>query len=114
MTVLSACLAKKKNSTAIKWSAKAFRSNVPEKPRIQPFSFPIKHRLGKDITVSCFAMEGQPPLKFAWAKDGREISNGAKFTVEQATAKMSTLTIHEVSAADIGNYTCGVSNNEGQ
>lgn len=84
-----------------------------EKPRIQPFSFPIKHRLGKDITVSCFAMEGQPPLKFSWAKDGTEISNGAKFTVEQATAKISTLTIHGVSAADIGNYTCGVSNNEG-
>ncbi|KAK8765881.1 hypothetical protein V5799_007339 [Amblyomma americanum] len=86
---------------------------VEEKPKIQPFSFPKQHRLGKDITVSCFATEGQPPLSFAWSKDGGKIENGKKFTTEHVAGKMSTLAIHKVTGADVGNYTCTVSNNVG-
>ncbi|KAK8780167.1 hypothetical protein V5799_018495 [Amblyomma americanum] len=86
---------------------------VEEKPKIQPFSFPKQHRLGKDITVSCFATEGQPPLSFAWSKDGAKIDNGKKFTIEHVAGKISTLAIHKVTGADVGNYTCTVSNSVG-
>ncbi|XP_049276092.1 titin-like [Rhipicephalus sanguineus] len=83
-------------------------------PKIQPFFFPKNHPMGKDVTVSCFASEGQPPLSFSWLKDGAKIVSGSKFAVKQPLDKMSTLTIHEVAAADIGNYTCEAKNDAGR
>ncbi|KAH9364291.1 hypothetical protein HPB48_008471 [Haemaphysalis longicornis] len=87
--------------------------NIPDLPKIQPFSFPRNHPIGKDVTVSCFATEGQPPFAFTWLKDEREVASGSKFTVKYPVEKMSMLIIHEVSAVDIGNYTCQVSNDAG-
>ncbi|XP_037555304.2 titin [Dermacentor silvarum] len=86
---------------------------LTESPKIQPFSFPKNHPVGKDVTVTCFATEGALPLTFAWLKDGRKLASGSKFAVRNALDKMSTLIIHEVSGADIGNYTCQVSNEAG-
>ncbi|KAH7975126.1 hypothetical protein HPB49_024198 [Dermacentor silvarum] len=84
-----------------------------EAPKIQPFFFPKNHPVGKDVTVSCFASEGQPPLSFSWLKDEVKIASGSKFAVRHPLDKMSTLTIHEVAAADIGNYTCEAKNDGG-
>ncbi|KAH7958040.1 hypothetical protein HPB51_027977 [Rhipicephalus microplus] len=86
---------------------------LTEVPKIQPFFFPKNHAIGKDVTVSCFASEGHPPLLFTWRKDGARIPSGSKFSVRQPIDKMSTLTIHEVAAADIGNYTCEAANEGG-
>ncbi|KAM7294611.1 hypothetical protein ISCGN_024117 [Ixodes scapularis] len=83
---------------------------VEELPKIQPFSFPTNHPLGKDVVVSCFAMEGQQPLTFHWFKDGRRITSNTKLVIEHISGKMATLAIREVAAEDIGNYTCQVSN----
>ncbi|XP_075560500.1 cell adhesion molecule Dscam1-like isoform X6 [Dermacentor variabilis] len=94
-------------------SVTAATSFAVEIPKIQPFFFPKNHPIGKDVTVSCFASEGQPPLSFSWLKDEVKIPSGPKFAVRHPLDKMSTLTIHEVAAADIGNYTCEAKNDGG-
>ncbi|XP_075526205.1 cell adhesion molecule Dscam2-like [Dermacentor variabilis] len=86
---------------------------LTESPKIQPFSFPKNHPVGKDVTATCFATEGVLPLSFAWLKDGKKLASGSKFAVRNPLDKMSTLIIHKVSGADIGNYTCQVSNEAG-
>ncbi|KAH9364293.1 hypothetical protein HPB48_008469 [Haemaphysalis longicornis] len=86
---------------------------VQDPPKIQPFFFPSNHPIGRDLTVSCFATEGQPPLAFTWLKAQEKIDSGAKFVVKQPVETMSTLTIQKVSAVDVGNYTCQVSNDAG-
>ncbi|KAG0439399.1 hypothetical protein HPB47_016663, partial [Ixodes persulcatus] len=86
---------------------------VKDAPKIQPFSFPTNPPLGKDVAATCFVVEGHQPLKFQWFKDGRRIDTSARLTIEQMSVKMATLTVHGVSAEDIGNYTCQVSNGAG-
>ncbi|XP_049514067.1 titin-like [Dermacentor silvarum] len=86
---------------------------LTESPKIQPFFFPKNHPVGKDVTVTCFATEGALPLTFQWLKDGEILAGGSKFAVKNPLEKMSTLIIHQVSGADIGNYTCRVSNEAG-
>lgn len=63
--------------------------------------------------MPCFATAGEQPLSFHWFKDNQRIGNNAKLAVEQVAGKITTLTIHKVSAEDIGNYTCRVSNSAG-
>ncbi|CAN7943610.1 unnamed protein product, partial [Ixodes hexagonus] len=82
-------------------------------PKIQPFSFPTNPALGKDVAVSCFVTEGQQPLTFQWFKNDRRIHTNAKLSTELVAVKMTTLTVHKISAEDIGNYTCRVSNAAG-
>ncbi|CAN8002018.1 unnamed protein product [Ixodes hexagonus] len=82
-------------------------------PRIQPFSFPTNPPLGKDVAVSCFVIEGQQPLTFQWFKNDRRINTDVKLTIELVSGKMATLAVHQISAEDIGNYTCRVSNAAG-
>ncbi|KAM7294612.1 hypothetical protein ISCGN_024118 [Ixodes scapularis] len=83
-------------------------------PKIQPFSFPSNPPLGKDVAVFCFVTEGQQPLTFQWFRNDRRINANDKLTIEQVSGKMASLAVHEISAEDIGNYTCRVSNAAGR
>ncbi|KAL3203346.1 hypothetical protein MRX96_041928 [Rhipicephalus microplus] len=83
---------------------------VTEGPKIQPFSFPNDAQLGKDAAVSCFAVRGHQPLEFSWLKNGVRADAIPNVEVEEIAGKISTLTLKKVSAAEIGNYTCRVSN----
>ncbi|KAK8780166.1 hypothetical protein V5799_018494 [Amblyomma americanum] len=84
-----------------------------EAPKIQPFSFANDEQLGKDISVTCAAVRGHQPLHFAWLKNGVRADSASNVEVEEIAGKISTLTVRKLSAADIGNYTCRISNAAG-
>ncbi|XP_042142836.1 Down syndrome cell adhesion molecule homolog isoform X4 [Ixodes scapularis] len=85
-----------------------------EPPRIQPFSFPKNPPPKKKVVVSCVAVEGDEPLSFTWLKGGRPVTTGQRIAVSVLSANIVSLTIPEVTAEDIGNYTCIVSNKAGK
>lgn len=87
---------------------------VSDAPKLQPFYFPKNHPLNKKVVVSCVAMEGDEPLSFAWLKDGRSLAQEQRVFVAKLTENMASLTIPEVTAEDIGNYTCVASNKAGR
>lgn len=68
----------------------------------------------KKVVVSCVAMEGDEPLSFAWLKNGQPVSSNRGVIVAMFTANIASLTIPEVTAMDVGNYTCVVSNKAGK
>ncbi|KAL3203347.1 hypothetical protein MRX96_041929 [Rhipicephalus microplus] len=84
---------------------------VSEAPRLQPFYFPKEHPLLETLVVSCIAIRGTQPVHFAWLKDGRPVEHGGgRAVAQQLSATLSTLTIPQVTAQDVGNYTCRASN----
>lgn len=90
-----------------------FISVFPEPPRVQQFSFPQNPALKTKVVVSCVAT-GDEPLSFTWSKGGRLLTTGQRITVSILSANVASLTISQVTAEDIGNYTCVVSNNVGK
>ncbi|KAH7976677.1 hypothetical protein HPB52_018022 [Rhipicephalus sanguineus] len=82
-----------------------------EPPRLQPFTFPVIKQASKKVTVHCAVFEGTEPLEFVWLKDGLKLSSSAgRNQVKQLSATVSSLTIPQVGAGDVGNYTCTASN----
>uniref|UniRef100_A0A4D5RT34 Putative cell adhesion molecule n=1 Tax=Ixodes scapularis TaxID=6945 RepID=A0A4D5RT34_IXOSC len=82
-------------------------------PRIQPFNFPKTEQMPKKVIVHCAVLEGREPFKFTWLKDGVTLVSGRKLQVKILSEALSSLTILDVGAEDIGNYTCTVSNSAG-
>lgn len=64
------------------------------------------------VIVHCAALEGAEPLTFVWLKNGARISPNQKVTVKHHS-ESSSLTIANVGAEDIGNYSCTVTNAAG-
>ncbi|KAK8780163.1 hypothetical protein V5799_018491, partial [Amblyomma americanum] len=84
-------------------------------PKIQAFNFPKNQQVGKKVVVSCVAVEGDEPMSFTWFKNGQPLTSaGQRVKSAKLTENMASLTILEVTAADIGNYTCVVSNSAGE
>lgn len=52
-------------------------------------------------------------MEFVWLKDGVKVDANRRLQVKQISETASTLTIPEVGAEDIANYTCAVSNAAG-
>ncbi|KAH7976676.1 hypothetical protein HPB52_018021 [Rhipicephalus sanguineus] len=86
---------------------------VAEAPKLQPVLIAKDHPLLETLVVSCIAIRGSQPLKFAWFKDGRSLDEGTRAQPRLLTDALSTLTIPKVTAEDVGNYTCRVSNSVG-
>nr|XP_054925248.1 cell adhesion molecule DSCAML1-like [Dermacentor andersoni] len=83
-------------------------------PRLHPFAFPKDHPLGQAIAVTCIASQGAQPLHFEWLKDGRPLPvEGRKAISKMVTATVSVLTLLDVGAEDVGNYTCTATNAAG-
>lgn len=78
---------------------------------IQPFSFPENVKIGKTVGVMCTVMDGQPPFKFLWEKDGSVLKNGVNINILE---KVSSLSVDPVVKTSSGNYTCIVSNSFGR
>lgn len=78
-----------------------------------PFRFPANLTLGKRAGILCVILDGEPPFKFSWLKDGREVANLEGISTAVVDEFTSTLTIARLGALSNGNYSCKVSNNVG-
>ncbi|EEC17786.1 titin, putative [Ixodes scapularis] len=94
--------------------AVASSSAQRDKPQIQPFSFPPNVNLGEKASLTCVAARGSGPFQFTWTQDGKPIINTASKYARTVVDDIATMTIEKVSAEDVGNYTCTVSNGAGR
>lgn len=61
----------------------------------------------------CVVIDGEPPFKFTWLKDGKEVTNLEGISTVVVDDFTSTLTIAKLGALSNGNYSCKVSNDAG-
>lgn len=64
-------------------------------------------------TVMCAVISGDPPLNFAWYKDGIHIKDHNSISIKTVDEFTSTLLITKLGPESNGNYTCKVSNVDG-
>lgn len=83
------------------------------RPEIKQFHFSGSLKSGKRSSVMCTVVDGDPPFKFSWLKDGKEITEGNSVTIRQIDDYASTLVITNLGPDHNGNYTCRVSNAAG-
>ncbi|XP_066145696.1 cell adhesion molecule Dscam1 isoform X41 [Euwallacea fornicatus] len=84
-------------------------------PRITPFYFednPVHS--GQSVQVSCFASEGDLPLRFTWKFNGGALEDFPEVSSTVLGKRMSSLLIESVSYEHAGNYTCAVANEAGE
>ncbi|XP_035205643.1 Down syndrome cell adhesion molecule-like isoform X9 [Stegodyphus dumicola] len=85
-----------------------------KKPEIRPFHFTGDLMSGKRVTLTCSVMDGDPPFRFQWLKDGTEI--GTQGNIQTKTFEedyFSNVVISKLDTNSNGNYTCRVSNSIG-
>ncbi|KAH8022254.1 hypothetical protein HPB51_023132 [Rhipicephalus microplus] len=88
-----------------------FRLRVNDAPVVTPFSFPTDLSEGSSAQVFCAISKGTLPVYFTWFKDGQTVSgDNVKVTTSET---FSALRISQVSATDVGNYTCFAKNLQG-
>lgn len=61
----------------------------------------------------CVVVEGDPPFKFTWFKDGKEVTGIPGISSAVVDDFTSTLSIETLGALSNGNYSCRVSNGAG-
>lgn len=84
-----------------------------DQPRIQPLAFPSNVNLGERVTVTCVAAVGRKPFDFVWMHDGKTLANSKRKYSRVVVDNIVTMTIEQVTAQDVGNYTCAVRNDFG-
>lgn len=80
------------------------------KPDIGPIHFSKDLRIGKRTVLTCSIIDGTPPFRFSWLKDGQELRETDIYSIKIVDDFTSTLSISNLSAQSNGNYTCKVSN----
>lgn len=81
-----------------------------------PFSFGEEtYHAEQPATLQCTIAEGDQPLIITWYKNDKVISsdNNNNITIMKLNRHLSVLTIEEVTADHIGNYTCSAKNSAG-
>lgn len=87
--------------------------SLGNKPEVS-VQFPVNLTYGKRVTVTCTAVDGDPPFIFSWFKDGSEIKETHGITIRRTSDEFaSTLFISKLDATSNGNYTCRVKNAKG-
>ncbi|GFT91507.1 titin [Nephila pilipes] len=82
-----------------------------EAPIIQPFSLPERIQIGRSLSLTCAVMSGTPPLNFKWYKNQKLLQTE---NIKSSNKKVSFLTIDPIVESSEGNYSCIVSNSNGQ
>ncbi|GFU50497.1 titin [Nephila pilipes] len=101
---------------AVNESPKIWHIYVPslvelEAPIIQPFSLPERIQIGRSLSLSCAVMSGTPPLNFKWYKNQKLLQTE---NIKSSNKKVSFLMIDPIVENSGGNYSCLVSNSNGQ
>lgn len=85
-----------------------------KKPKIKPFNFSDDLEEGLRTGVICMVTDGDPPFEFQWSKDGHSLTTDNKgISIRKMDDFTSFLTIERLDADSNGNYTCRVSNAQG-
>lgn len=58
----------------------------------------------------CAVTDGDPPFKFTWLKDGKDVVEGGTYSIRNVDDFTSNLAIKQLGPEHNGNYTCRVSN----
>lgn len=58
----------------------------------------------------CTVTYGDPPFKFLWLKDEKEIMESSTYSIRNVDEYTSNLAIKQLGPEHNGNYTCRVSN----
>nr|XP_042899031.1 titin-like [Parasteatoda tepidariorum] len=82
-------------------------------PVLNPMFVPPNIALGDNTELFCSIKRGKLPISFKWLHNGKEVTSKIKFKVTN-TETSSHLSIGEIQASDIGNYSCVASNVFGQ
>ena len=67
---------------------------------------------GSDLVLTCNVAKGSKPLRFQWFKNGVELSNTGRSTIENKDI-FSFFTLRNIDSNDVGNYSCVVTNKFG-
>ena len=87
-----------------------FLSVAESRLEIKPFHFSGILKSGKRTSVMCAVTDGDPPFKFTWLKDGKEIAESGTYMIRNVDDYTSNLAITHLGPEHNGNYTCKVSN----
>ncbi|XP_040074506.2 Down syndrome cell adhesion molecule-like protein Dscam2 [Ixodes scapularis] len=82
---------------------------VKQAPKIQPFTFNDKVRIGGRAVGSCIVVTAAAPLTFTWIKDGVQLRDKTGLSI-QNNRLVSLLIIETADVSSHGNYTCRASN----
>ncbi len=87
---------------------------LPVPPKVVPFSFGEESfHAGQPATLQCTVAEGDQPINIIWSKGPETVSDKHNITITKISRHLSILTIEEVAADHIGNYTCSAKNSVG-
>jgi len=84
-----------------------------DKPKINPFFFSKNLKVNEKASVFCSVSTGSPPFTFQWLKNGLSLLNLNAPRIH-LQPDFSVLSIDSISANDVGNYTCIISNHDGK
>lgn len=77
-------------------------------PVVTPVGSQITEIASVRISLTC-PIEGSPPPKITWKKDGKELVSGDRYFIDNE----GTLTVLQAVLKDTGNFTCSAQNEAG-
>lgn len=81
-------------------------------PKVSPLHFADELSVGMRTAVTCTVIDGEPPFKFMWYKDGSHLQENNRVSIKSHEFA-STLMISDLGPESNGNYTCRVTNDLG-
>lgn len=86
-------------------------------PKPYSLGFPPNLGLGDEAVAACFAKRKNPQRENAldvfWSKGDRLLTTGTRVSQVKTSASSVTLSIRDIQAEDVANYTCTVRDTEG-